>query len=60
MSCLCTECGKKYKVDLNIPDYLWQLISKIRQNGGLLCGVCIMDYIEGISNYDSWHLVNIV
>lgn len=57
MSCLCTSCGKKYKVDLNIPDNLWYDISAFRQNPGLLCGSCIMYFIEKISNYDVCFLV---
>jgi len=59
MSCKCQECGKQFKVDLNIPDYLWEIIKPIEKpkGGGLLCGSCIMSRIESISNYDYFYLV---
>lgn len=40
---LCQACGKRYHVDLLIPDPLWKIVS-----GGhnLLCGECIMERIE--------------
>jgi len=58
MSCTCQGCGKQYKVDLVIPDELWE---QIKPNGksegaGLLCGACIMSRIEEISDYDYWYL----
>jgi len=58
MSCTCQGCGKQYKVDLVIPDELWE---QIKPNGkpvgaGLLCGACIMNRIEKISDYDYWYL----
>lgn len=58
MSCTCQSCGKQFKVDLIVPDELWD---KIRPEGkpkvgGLLCGSCIMDRIEEISDYDYWFL----
>ena len=58
MSCKCQSCGKRYKVDLIVPDELW---NKIKPNGklkggGLLCGSCIMARIERISDYDCWFL----
>lgn len=56
MSCICTQCGIKYRVDLNIPDDLWRHISQVRGDSGLLCGSCIMKHIEQISNYDHWDL----
>ena len=54
MSCRCQDCGKQYKVDLNIPDELWKKITK-KEN--LLCGSCIMIRIEKINDYDYWFLV---
>jgi hypothetical protein len=58
MSCKCQECGKQYKVDLDIPDELWEKIQpKNKPKGaGLLCGSCIMKKIEEISDYDYWYL----
>ena len=60
MSCKCQGCGKQYKVDLLIPDKLWE--EKIKPKGkgkgvGMLCGSCIMMKIEAIGNYDAWHLI---
>ena len=49
MACLCQDCGEYYKVDILIPDELWE---KIKPKGkdvgaGLLCGKCIFTKIEG-------------
>ena len=57
MSCKCQECSKQFKVDLNIPDELWEIIKpKDKSFGGLLCGSCIMNRIELFSDYDYWNL----
>ena len=53
LSCICQQCGKNYRVDLIVPDSLWQ---KIKPDGkpegaGLLCGACIMDKIELFGKY---------
>lgn len=58
MSCRCQECGKLYKVDLIIPDNLWEIIKpKGKDTGaGLLCGSCIMKKIEALGNYDALHV----
>jgi len=50
MSCTCQDCGVGYKVDLLIPDALWEAI---RGDKNLLCGVCIMDKIEDLDEYGS-------
>ena len=57
MSCTCQGCGNKYKVDIIIPDTLWE---KIKPEGkpigaGLLCGRCIFERIEKQDKYTSWH-----
>ena len=59
MSCKCQSCENQYKVDLLIPDELWEKIKpKNKKEGiGLLCGSCIMIRIEAISDYDAWHLI---
>jgi len=61
MSCKCQDCGKPYKVDLNIPDKLWEQIKPKgkAEDAGLLCGACIMKRIEKISDYDAWYLSKI-
>ena len=56
--CTCQECGKKYSVDLLVPDNLWE---KIKPKGkpagaGLLCGECIMRKIENISSYTAYEI----
>ena len=56
--CLCQECGKRYKIDIMIPDELWE---KIKPNGkargaGLLCGSCIMKKLEEFNQFDYWFL----
>ena len=48
MSCTCQSCGRKYKVDLLVPNRIWE---KIRpegkpKRGGLLCGICIIERVE--------------
>jgi len=54
MSCECQACKKQYKVDLMIPNELWNEITKGKIN--MLCGSCIMKRIEKISDYDYWML----
>lgn len=58
MSCICQECGIKYKVDLLVPNDLWEKIKPKdkSKDAGLLCGSCIMKKIENISGYDYWIL----
>lgn len=53
MSCICQQCKKDYKVDLYVPDVLWEEIKpKEKPEGsGLLCGSCIMKRIEQLNNY---------
>jgi len=59
MSCKCQNCGKQYKVDLIVPSKLWNQIRPDNkpEGAGLLCGSCIMERIEEISDYDYWLLV---
>ena len=58
MSCKCQKCGRQYKVDLLIPDELWEKIKPINKltGAGFLCGSCIMKKIESMNNYDAWYL----
>ena len=61
MSCKCQECGKQYKVDLIVPDKLWESIKpKGKPTGvGLLCDRCIMDRIESIGEYGALKVVKV-
>ena len=53
--CQCQSCGAIYKVDINIPNDIWDRIS---YEHNLLCGSCIIKQIELVYNdYDSWNLV---
>ena len=56
MSCLCQRCKKSYKVDLNIPNALWE---KVRGGKNLLCGRCILEKIEELNNYNAYKLVEL-
>lgn len=51
--CMCQGCGKRYKIDLIIPDELWEEIKpKGKAPGaGMLCGSCIMNRIEHLGIY---------
>ena len=54
MSCTCQSCGRKYRVDLLVPDELWEKIKPPDKpkGAGLLCGICIMTKIEDIGEYN--------
>ena len=59
MSCKCQICGRQYKVDILIPDKLWEEKVKLPSDqvgAGLLCGECIMRRIEAFSDYSSYKL----
>ena len=51
--CVCQGCGSRYKVDLLIPDELWERIKPQGKptGSGLLCGMCIMNRIEEIGEF---------
>ena len=59
--CKCQECGKKFKVDCNIPNELWEVIRPANKpkHGGLLCMECIGRKIEKISDYSSYKLTEL-
>ncbi len=46
--CLCQGCGRRYKVDVMVPDGEWDWMRPFGTNkgGGLLCGHCIIDRLE--------------
>jgi len=58
MSCVCQRCKNKYKVDIIIPNFLWQKIKPQDKSkeAGLLCGRCIFDRIELLNEYASYNL----
>lgn len=48
--CTCQSCGKTFRVDIIVPDYLWEKIKPEGKpkGGGLLCGSCIMERLESM------------
>lgn len=46
--CKCGACGRQYKVDIIVPDEMWERIKPWGKpkGAGLLCGPCIMEHIE--------------
>jgi len=60
-SCTCQECESQYKVDILIPDELWERIKPTgkSQGAGLLCGDCIIEKLEKIG-YSAWTLNTMV
>ena len=56
--CLCQGCGKRYKVDLIIPNDVWAKICPNKNSidplygSGLLCGVCIMQRVEDLDEFE--------
>lgn len=54
--CICQSCGKRYRVDLNIPDEIWKRIKPEGKSkgAGLLCGSCIMIRIEAEGKTDKF------
>jgi len=53
MSCICQQCGNEYRIDLLVPDDIWEKIKHIDKpkEAGLLCGMCIMDQLESFNTY---------
>lgn len=60
MSCKCQGCGKQYRVDVGVPDEVWECIkpSGKAKGAGLLCGSCIMARLEAMDVYGSYELKN--
>ena len=57
--CTCQDCGRKFKVDIIIPDAIWESIKPAGKpiGGGLLCGPCIAERIEAFDRFVAYHLV---
>ena len=57
MACKCQKCGKKYKMDLIIPDEIWEKITPSKnKESGLLCPVCIVIKLEKLYGYSMFRL----
>jgi len=59
MSCTCQICGKQYKIDLIIPDGLWEIIRPDgkAKGAGLICSSCIMRRLETLDYYSAYQLI---
>jgi len=55
LSCICQQCGKNYRIDLILPDDIWEKIKPDNkpEGGGLLCGSCIMYKLELLGKYSA-------
>ena len=58
MSCMCQQCKKDYRIDLEIPDRIWEKIKPAGKayGAGLLCGSCIMNKLEAFGKYGAIHV----
>lgn len=57
--CLCSGCGKRYKVDLMLPDDTWKAIETLYPNHWVvadvhLCPMCIATRLERLGRFDSF------
>ena len=61
MSCKCQRCGDQYKVDVIVPDEIWEKIAPEgkSESGGMLCGKCIFILLELINEYKAFRLAPI-
>lgn len=52
MACRCHECRSRYKIDIIVPDDMWEKIkpdgAKKKKGGGMLCPVCIAHKIHTV------------
>lgn len=56
--CRCHGCGRRYRVDVAVPDALWERIRPAGSTGGggLLCGPCILARVEALGGFASYRL----
>lgn len=54
--CLCGRCGRRYRVDVLVPDALW---SSIASGTTLLCPRCIADGLEVRGEFAAFRLVEV-
>lgn len=59
--CTCHLCNSKYKSDIIVPSEIWLKIKPdgSTDEGGLLCGTCIIMSIERLYGYSSWGIIKI-
>ena len=58
MSCKCQSCGGQYKIDISVPNKIWEKIKPQEKEvgAGLLCARCIFQRIETIGEYNHFNL----
>ena len=57
--CTCHVCGRRYRVDVLVPDEMWAEIRPehaASADGGLLCGPCILERIEARGRFAAFNL----
>lgn len=57
--CLCQGCHRRYKVDIMLPDTLWQQI-RGPEKPNLLCGICITSMLELEDKFAAFDLTPIL
>ena len=50
MSCKCHQCGRQYKIDVQVENNLWEMIKPdgSEKGSGMLCPTCIMSGVERV------------
>jgi len=58
IGCTCHECGRKFCVDIIVPDETWDKIKPdgSKNGGGLLCPTCIMKKLEELNQFNYWYM----
>lgn len=55
--CQCQRCHQRYRMDLMVPDALWQQIQPTASGaGGLLCPTCIVQAVEQHLGFSAFQL----
>ena len=56
--CTCQGCDRKFRVDILVPDSLWERITPNNEikTAGLLCGACIFARIESLGEFAALNL----
>lgn len=57
--CTCHDCHQRYRVDVILPDELWQRIGIVAP-GALLCGPCVLARVESLGEFAAFALVDLV
>lgn len=55
--CTCHQCQSTYKVDMVLPDDMWNRIA--RYDGEMLCGRCICARLETLDEFGAYQLIDL-